>query len=145
MGNSAHLGLFILRVGIGIMFIFHGYPKLTGGQETWTTIGTMGLAPLGIDNIPMFFGLLAGLAEAGGGLCLITGIFFRPASLILAVTMLIATNMHLSRGDSFNDYSHAAEAAIIFISLALIGPGKYSFWGRSCVTAKSKITANEST
>ncbi len=28
-------GLLILRIGIGIMFLYHGAPKLIGGPEKW--------------------------------------------------------------------------------------------------------------
>jgi len=33
------IGLLILRVGIGIMFMCHGFPKLTTGPEVWTKLG----------------------------------------------------------------------------------------------------------
>ena len=33
------LGLLLLRVGIGIMFTIHGYPKLIGGPEMWAKVG----------------------------------------------------------------------------------------------------------
>ena len=49
------LGLLILRVGIGIMFLFHGLPKLTGGPAFW---GQLGMATnfLGIGFAPAFWG-----------------------------------------------------------------------------------------
>ena len=31
-------GLLVLRVGIGIIFIIHGMPKLMGGIEGWTQL-----------------------------------------------------------------------------------------------------------
>ena len=33
------IGLLIIRVGIGIVFVTFGYGKLTGGVETWTQLG----------------------------------------------------------------------------------------------------------
>ncbi|RSK41159.1 DoxX family protein [Hymenobacter perfusus] len=119
------LGLLLLRVGIGVMFTLHGYPKLTGGVEAWTQIGgTMKL--VGINFAPAFWGFLAAAAEAVGGQLLAIGLFFRVACVFLLGTMIMATIMHLSSGDNFNAYSHALESAILFLSLAFIGPGRYS-------------------
>ena len=44
-------GLLILRIGIGILFIRHGYVKLSGGPETWTGLGHA-LSALGIGFAP---------------------------------------------------------------------------------------------
>lgn len=119
------LGLLMLRVGIGVMFTLHGYPKLIGGTEAWAQIGgTMKL--VGIHFAPAFWGFLAAAAEAVGGQLLAIGLFFRVACVFLLGTMLMATIMHLSSGDEFNAYSHALESAILFLSLAFIGPGKFS-------------------
>lgn len=119
------IGLLILRVGIGIMFIFHGYPKLVGGPEIWTKVGGV-LSMLGIGFAPGFFGFMAAISEVGGGLLLALGLFTRPASFFLLITMIVATLMHVTGGDPFVKYSHALESAILFFSLLLIGPGKYS-------------------
>ena len=119
------LGLLLLRVGIGVMFTIHGYPKLTGGVEAWTQLGGS-MKLLGIGFAPAFWGFLAAAAEAIGGQLLAIGLFFRVACAFLVGTMLMATFVHLSSGDDFNTYSHALESAILFLSLAFIGPGKYS-------------------
>ena len=53
------MGLLILRVGIGAMFMCHGYPKIAGGPEVWTKVGGA-LSALGVNfgHTPM--GLVAG-------------------------------------------------------------------------------------
>jgi putative oxidoreductase len=118
-------GLLILRVGIGIMFMYHGFPKLTAGPELWTNLGGA-LSNLGIGFAPTFFGFMAALSEFAGGLLLLLGLFTRPACFFLFITMVVAALMHLTGGDSFGEASHAIEAAILFVSLIFIGPGKYS-------------------
>ena len=40
--------------------------------------------------------------------------------------MLMATLFHLGRGDGLKGAAHAIEVGIVFLSLILIGPGKYS-------------------
>jgi len=118
-------GLLIMRVGLGIMFIVHGWPKLIGGPELWTGLGGA-MANLGITFAPAFWGLMAGVAEFGGGICLILGLAFRPACILLAFTMGVAATHHLANGDGIGRASHAIEACVVFASLILIGPGKYS-------------------
>ncbi len=118
-------GLLFLRLGIGISFICHGWPKLAGGPELWTNLGGA-LKTMGIDFAPAFMGLMAALSEFGGGLFLALGFFFRPASFFLMCTMIVATNMHIQSGDPFGVYSHALKSAILFFSLIWIGPGRFS-------------------
>lgn len=120
-----HLGLLLLRVGIGVMFMLHGYPKLVGGPEVWAGIGGV-MGKVGLGFAPTFFGFLAALAEFGGGLLLVLGLFFRTACAALLFTMIMATVMHVSGGDGLSDYSHALESAFVFAGLLLAGPGRYS-------------------
>ena len=118
-------GLLVLRLGLGIMFVIHGFPKMMAGPEKWAELGgVMGL--LGLKFAPAVWGFMAAFAELGGGLLLILGFFFRPACALLAFTMFVAMFMHLSKGDSLNIASHAIEACITFISLIFIGPGDYA-------------------
>jgi putative oxidoreductase len=119
------LGLLILRVGIGISFMFHGLPKLLAGPELWAQLGgALGL--MGVHFAPTFMGLVASLSEFIGGFLLVIGLFVRPASFFMLNTLIVATIMHLKLGDSFDKYSHALELAIVFLSLIIIGAGKYS-------------------
>lgn len=120
-----HLGLLILRIGVGSMFIVHGAPKLWGGPEYWEAIGE-NMRHLSITFAPVFWGFTAGFAEAVGGLCLMLGIFFIPACILLFITMIVASISHLAGGEGIGVASHAIEAAILFFSLIFIGPGKYS-------------------
>ncbi len=119
------LGMLLLRIGIGGMFILHGWPKLAGGIDQWESIGKT-MEVVGIDFAPAFWGFMAGFSEAVGGLMLMLGLFWRPACLLLLITMLMATLRHVTGGDPFNAYSHALESAILFLALYFTGPGKYS-------------------
>ena len=105
--------------------MIHGYPKISGGPEAWEGLGRMGAGALGLSFGHMIFGLFAAVAEFVGGLCLILGVVFKPACLMMAITMMAATNMHIAKGDDFGVFSHALEAAIVFLGLSLIGPGKF--------------------
>ena len=120
-----NIGLLLLRIGVGVIFILHGWPKMAGGPEKWEMLGKT-MSMMGIDFFPVFWGFMAAFAEAVGGLMIMLGLFFRPACVLLLITMLVATLRHVLGGDGFGDFSHSLESSIIFLSLLFIGPGKYS-------------------
>ena len=123
--TQARGGLLFLRLGIGLMFtVVHGGPKLFGGPEVWGKIG-MAMGHLGIGAVPEVWGFLAAASEFFGGICLMLGLFVRPAAVFLAATMGVAATMHLTQGDGLKVASHAIELGIVFISLVFIGSGRY--------------------
>lgn len=124
-GIYRNIGLLIIRVGLGIMFILHGFPKMFGGPDTWVEVGSA-MQYLGIDFAPMFFGFMAGVTEFFGGIFLLGGLFFMPSVIFLFIVMLVATVQHIGAGDGFISYSHSIEMAIVMFGLLFIGPGKYS-------------------
>lgn len=135
IGKYRDVGLLILRVGIGIMFIVHGMPKLIGGSEKWLALGGA-MKALGVDFAPMFWGFMAAISQFAGGILLALGYFTRLACFFLLNTMIVAAVMHISKGDPFAKYSHAVEAGILFFSLLFIGPGKFSLDNRIRATRK---------
>jgi len=126
LGNYRNTALLIIRVGVGIMMLLHGYPKLLGGVEKWERLGSI-MDSFGIGGPPVFWGFMAAFAEGVGGLLLAAGLFHRFAALLLLITMLVAAAKHLSAGDGIMGASHALELAVVFMGLFILGPGKYSF------------------
>ena len=120
-----NIGLLVLRIGIGVIFIFHGLPKLMGGVETWTQIGST-MSMVGISFAPAFWGFMAAFAEAIGGIFIILGLLHRPVALMLVFTMIVAVLMHVTAVDPFGIYSNALKGLVVFIALFITGPGKYS-------------------
>lgn len=117
-------GLLVIRVGLGLAFMFiHGYGKLFGGLTRWEQIGA-NAAHVGLDFLPMFWGFMASMAEFGGGLLLLLGLFFRPALVLLIATMITAATTHIVTGNG--SPWHAIELGIVFLGLFLVGPGQYS-------------------
>lgn len=122
--KSSDIGLLIIRIGLGIMFIIHGFPKISGGPAMWERLG-QAMGSIGITFFPVLWGLAATLSEFLGGFLLIFGFFFRPACGFLAFTMAIATIMLASQKAGFSSVSHPGELFVVFLGLFLIGPGKY--------------------
>jgi putative oxidoreductase len=123
--NWRDIGLLILRLGVGAMFMVHGVPKIMGGSQLWAKLGTA-MGNFGIGFWPTVWGFLAAISEGGGGLLMVTGLFFRPAMALMFITMMVATTHHLAGGDGIQIASHAIEAGTVFLSLIFIGPGKYT-------------------
>jgi putative oxidoreductase len=120
-------GLLLLRVGIGLMFVtIHGFPKISGGVQTWAGLGKTFNSLVGIPFIPVFWGFMAAISEFIGGLCLVAGVLFRPACALIFFTMLIAVIMNLRGGYGISGGSQALELGLMCLSLILTGPGKFT-------------------
>lgn len=120
-------GPFVLRVIAGIIFFAHGSQKLFGWFGGYGLEGTgqfmesIGLSP------GYLMALLAGSAEFFGGIALIIGLLVRPASAVLAVTMVVAIfSVHIANGlfMSNNGYEFALSLLAITVSLLFSGAGK---------------------
>ncbi len=123
--RNADVGLLIIRVVLGAMFMLHGAPKLFGGPERWVQIG-QAMGGFGITFAPAFWGFMAAFAEFVGGACVVLGLFFRTATLLIFITMVVATRMLLKKGGGLLGASQPIEDGIVFLGLTFIGPGRYS-------------------
>jgi putative oxidoreductase len=128
------MGLLILRLGIGAMFIYHGYPKMMGGAQMWHQVG-QAMGNLGLSFAPAFWGFMSAFAELFGGIALIVGAPFRIFCGLLAFDMLVALTFHLRAGQGLAQGSHALELMFVFIALLIMGAGKYSM----SATSKSSV------
>lgn len=123
------LGLLIIRLGVGAMFLLHGWPKISGGPAVWERLGRA-MGNLGVDFAPQFWGFMAGFAEFFGGAALLLGLLTRPAAALMAFTMLVAAVKHVKGGDGLTEASHAIELFFVFCGLGLLGPGRLSLDAR---------------
>ncbi|PWU10300.1 MAG: DoxX family protein [Verrucomicrobia bacterium] len=119
-------GLLLLRLVIGIWFIWHGWPLLAAGPHKWTSVGSI-MKHLEITFSPAFWGFMAAFSQVAGGALFVLGLFLRPATLLLAVTMGVATFECLHKGEPFAKWSEPAAMTIVFIAFLFIGAGRYSF------------------
>jgi putative oxidoreductase len=121
--TSVDLALLVLRVGIGVSFVFvYGWAKISGGSGTWADLG-QNMALFGITVWPTFWGFMAAATEFVGGICLMLGLLFRPVLVLLLCVMTVAFASHVAAGEG---PWHATEMATVFVALVLTGPGRYS-------------------
>jgi putative oxidoreductase len=119
-------GLLILRVGVGIFMLAHGWPKLQallGGK--FDLVGD----PLGIGPQASTIGIVS--AEFGCAILLILGLFTRLGGLGIAFAMGVAAfTVHINDPWFMTGEGPSKEPAMLFLipALALIftGAGRFS-------------------
>ncbi|MBA9028308.1 DoxX family protein [Peribacillus huizhouensis] len=124
-----NIGLLIIRLVIGVLFIGHGAQKLFGWFGGYGLKGTGGW----FESIGMKPGvtmaLFAGLAELIGGLLFALGLLTPLAGIMIAGTMLMAiVKVHAPNGlwATVNGYEYNLTLLAVAIGIALVGPGQYA-------------------
>ncbi|MDP4086310.1 MAG: DoxX family protein [Bacillota bacterium] len=124
-----NIGLLIIRLVIGLLFVGHGVQKLFGWFGGYGLKGTGGW----FESIGMKPGvtmaLFAGLAEFIGGLLFALGLLTPLAGILIAGTMAMAiVKVHAPNGlwSTANGYEYNLTLLAVAIGIALDGPGQYS-------------------
>src|SRR3974377_1449677 len=74
------MALLLLRCGLALVFVYHGYPKLFGK----TAVFVSAFQRLGL---PSYFVYIAGAIEVFGGLMLLLGLYTPVAAVLLLLDM----------------------------------------------------------
>lgn len=123
------LGLFALRVAVGVIFIRHGWMKIAGID------GVVGmLSGLGFFW-PVAWAWVLALVEFVGGIAILTGVYARFMSKLLIVDMVVALLLVHTQGPFVQ-----AELALVLLggSLAILGagPGAWTILNKDFVFQK---------
>ena len=119
------LGVLLLRIGVGALIAFHGFPLLVGGTGGYERIGSP-VVLIGITSFHLVFGLASAVIQAVGGLFLILGILTRGISLLLAIVVGFAI-ANLARSQSFDTaFFVYCQVCLALFALVFIGPGRLS-------------------
>jgi putative oxidoreductase len=124
-GKLLEVSRLLLRVGLGVSFIFHGYPKIAGGVHMWYLIG-LKIKSIGVTILATTFGFAASCSEFVGGIFLIIGFLIRPSAFVLTISMIVALFFLLSKQAEFDDYSHPLELIFVFLFLLVTGADRFS-------------------
>lgn len=105
-----------MRLGVGGIFLVHGWSKLANMEGTIAFFGQLGFDPL--------IAYVVAIAELLGGISMILGIFTRWSGVGLALIMVGALLLLKLN----NGFSGEYELLLLLTSLGISfsGPGKYS-------------------
>jgi putative oxidoreductase len=126
------LGLTLLRLIVGGLFVGHGMQKLTGAfgghglENTGQAFESLGLRPGKTHAVA------AGVAEAGGGTLIAAGAATPLGATVLSATMATAIRtVHGSKGPWATDGGYEYNLVLMAIVFALtdVGPGNWSVDG----------------
>lgn len=117
------LGILVLRIALGGMFLHHGLAKFADMQGTVAFFASLGFGT--------FWAWLAAFVETLGGIAILLGVLQGPAAILIAIEMLVVIfGVKWSKG--FNSYEYELVFALALIAIALIGRGKYALMGCCC-------------
>ncbi len=115
------LGLFVLRVVLGIIMVVHGYHKVFGGLHHHAQF----VASLGM---PAWLGYVSAFTEFLGGIALVAGVLTRIAALAVCVDMCVAiAKVHWHNGlTGQGGFEFPLSLAAIAFALIFAGAGPIS-------------------
>ncbi|MBI2054590.1 MAG: DoxX family protein [Candidatus Sungbacteria bacterium] len=116
--KDSDLGLLSVRLGVAMVFIYHGWLKYNN------IVGTAGFfAKLGLASYWVY---LVMALELLGGLALLLGLKTRIIGVLLAVDMFFAIYFVTSGSPTFGGSEFELLLLLTSLGLALAGAGKYS-------------------
>lgn len=116
------LSMFLLRLGLGVLMIPHGYDKMVNFSKYRGDF---------IDFLGLGGGVSLGLtvfAEFFCAMFLIMGLFTRMTVIPLIIAMCVAV-FKANNGDIFGNGEHGSLYLVGFVVILLCGPGKASVDG----------------
>lgn len=113
----------LIRLCAGLSLAAHGYPKLFGA----TAANAAFFEQAGFHP-PLFWAVLTGLTEFGGGLCLALGFLTRLAAVPVLVFLLVAVKFHAANGFYWNNlgFEYPLFWALVVFHFLVRGGGRWS-------------------
>ncbi|MBV8600385.1 MAG: DoxX family protein [Candidatus Eremiobacteraeota bacterium] len=136
--GPASAGLLLVRLVVGLAFVFHGYPKIMN-PTGW--MGPNAFAPEWLQAV-------AAVAEFAGGIAIMIGFLTRLAALALVADMLVAIVMvHVPQGAPFVGMGPGHPASLelpltyaaVMVLLVLAGAGTLSVDGSLARARKTRV------
>ncbi len=120
MKRNVDIGLLVLRIGVSVLLLTHGFPKLMKLIE-----GNMDLVgdPIGVGSLAS--SILVILGEVVAPVLVLIGLKSRPSALVAAGTMAVAAFI-VHNGDPIAQKEKALLFFAGFLAIALMGAGKFS-------------------
>jgi putative oxidoreductase len=117
--KHSDLALLLLRIGVGIIFIYAGWGKLTGIEGTQEFFGNIGIPMAGI------MAWVVAIVEFFGGIMVLFGAYAKIPYLLLAFIMVVAL-LTTKLGGEFPAARLDMMLLLTNIALFLMGSGRFS-------------------
>lgn len=121
--NAVNIGLLALRIALGAVFIYHGFPKLKNPRAMATAFG---------NPNAVWFPAVLGFFETLSGVAVLLGLFTQLAAAVLALVMLGALYHKIVKWNipfmAHDKTGWEFDLALLAIALALffLGAGQIS-------------------
>ncbi len=115
--ENPDLGILLLRIGLGVVFLVHGYMKLSNMEGTISFFGMLGF--------PAILAWVVAIVETAGGVAMLLGLYTRYVGWAFAIIMAVAiAQVKWSKGFA-GGYEYEAMLLLASLAAAYIAPGKY--------------------
>ena len=116
-------GPLFLRIGLAVVFIVHGYPKIFKKESFLGTaqfFNSINIKP------GKFWAAFVGIVEFFGGILLFAGLFTQIIALFFVADMLVAIWKVKFKMGFKDGYEFDLMLLLMALSLVVLGPGAYS-------------------
>jgi putative oxidoreductase len=113
------LGIFLIRLMLGLIFLTHGWAKVVALSQTMEFFAHLGIWPV--------VGVFIGWLEVVGGLALIIGVATRFFGLLFGIEMIVAALL-VGAARGFMGMEVELLLAACSLGIVFIGSGKYSVY-----------------
>jgi len=123
---SLDTGLFLIRLGLGLVFVVHGWGKL---DDLAGTVGFFNNA-----GLPAVVAYLVAVIEFVGGIAMIAGVWTKWAGWLLAIIMAGAILFVKGKMGFIGGYEFDLSLLLMALGVAFMGPGEltiHAFLGRN--------------
>lgn len=120
------LGVFLIRAGLAIVFIAHGWSKFSAMDQTVAFFQSLGFVP--------FLAYFVATVELVGGVAMLCGLFTDIAGVALAIDMFVAI-FSAKSGKGFASYEFELMLLLAALGIALMHDGTYAL---KCACEKCK-------
>jgi putative oxidoreductase len=118
MKSNTDLALLLIRVGLALVFIAHGWEKIVGMEDVITFFATLKLSA--------FWAYVVAYVELIGGISMLIGVFTGWTGILLAATMVGAIAMVKLTKGFIGGYEFDLMLFLAAIAISLAGPGHYT-------------------
>ena len=121
LSGASDVVLLLIRVVMGVIFLYFGWPKLKDLKSNATDFENMGF------RSGWLFGTLVALLEVVGGVGLILGVLTWLWAAGFAIHMGMGTIWKISKKDKpFTDWSYDVLLLVLALTLLTFGAGKFA-------------------